>query len=154
MRLLLEAEKEIGEGLSGERIEIAQDKRRSEDFALWKKADETHLMKWASPWSVGYPGWHIECSVMSKKYLGETFDIHGGGIDNMFPHHESEIAQSEVANGVKFVNYFMHNNLVTVGGKKMGKSLGNSSALEEVFKKVAPIEVRYYLLLNHFLRNC
>lgn len=144
--------RKIGEGLSGERIEIAKDKRRNEDFSLWKKADETHLMKWASPWSVGYPGWHIECSVMSKKYLGDTFDIHGGGIDNMFPHHESEIAQSEVANGVKFVNYFMHNNLVTVGGKKMGKSLGNSSALEEVFKKVAPIEVRYYLLLNQYRR--
>ena len=111
--------------LSGERIEIASDKENPADFALWKKAEKGHIMKWPSPWGEGYPGWHIECSVMSRKYLGDTFDIHGGGMDNIFPHHECEIAQSEALTGKPFVNYFIHNNLVTVNGQKMGKSLGN-----------------------------
>ena len=138
------------ETVSGERIEVATDKESVKDFALWKKADDTHLMKWPSPWSVGYPGWHIECSVMSKKYLGNTFDIHGGGMDNIFPHHECEIAQSEAANDKPFVKYFLHNNLVTVNGQKMGKSLGNSITLENLFENYNPIVLRFYILLNHY----
>ena len=140
----------LDETVSGERIEIADDKKAPEDFALWKKAEDNHLMKWASPWSVGYPGWHVECSVMSKKYLGSTFDIHGGGMDNIFPHHECEIAQSEAANGVTFVNYFIHNNLVTVNGQKMGKSLGNFITLPELFKDYNGSVIRFYILQNHY----
>ena len=142
----------LDETVSGERIEISEDKESPEDFALWKKADATHLMRWPSPWSVGYPGWHIECSVMSKKYLGKTFDIHGGGMDNIFPHHECETAQSEAANGCTFVNYFIHNNLVTINGQKMGKSLGNSFALGDLFKEYNPILIRFYILQNHYRR--
>ena len=136
--------------LSGERIEIAGDKRSPEDCALWKSAAGGHIMKWNSPWGVGYPGWHIECSAISKKFLGETFDIHGGGLDNIFPHHETEIAQSEIANGKPFVHYFMHNNLVTVNGTKMGKSLGNFITLEELFTKFNPMLVRYFILQFHY----
>lgn len=136
--------------VSGERIEIADDKRNPQDFALWKKADRTHLMKWPSPWGEGYPGWHIECSVMSRKYLGDTFDIHGGGMDNMFPHHECEIAQSEALTGKPFVNYFVHNNLITVNGQKMGKSLGNTVDLNDLFKKYGPMFVRLYVVKNHY----
>lgn len=140
----------IDDTLSGERINVADDKKRPEDFALWKSADENHLMRWPSPWGEGYPGWHIECSVMSKKYLGETFDIHGGGMDNMFPHHDCEIAQSEAANDKSFVKYFMHNNLVTVNGQKMGKSLGNSAYLKDIFEKYDPLVIRFYTLLSHY----
>lgn len=136
--------------LSGERIDVADDKENPEDFALWKKADGGHLMKWKSPWGMGYPGWHLECSTLSKYFLGDTFDIHGGGIDNIFPHHECECAQSEIANGKKFVNYFMHNNLVTVNGTKMGKSLGNFVTLEELFSEFDPMYVRYFILLFHY----
>lgn len=135
---------------SGERIDVADDKQAPEDFALWKKAEGGHIMKWNSPWGVGYPGWHLECSTLSKKFLGNTFDIHGGGIDNIFPHHECECAQSEVANGQKFVNYFIHNNLVTVNGTKMGKSLGNFITLEELFNEFDPMYVRYFILLFHY----
>ena len=142
--------RKLDQNLSGERIQIADDKQSPEDFALWKAAVGGHIMKWNSPWGVGYPGWHIECSTISKKFLGETFDIHGGGLDNIFPHHESEIAQSEVANGKPFVNYFMHNNLVTVNGTKMGKSLGNFITLEDLFKKFDPISVRYFILQFHY----
>ncbi len=142
----------LDDTVSGERINVADDKKRPEDFALWKSADETHLMHWPSPWGEGYPGWHIECSVMSKKYLGETFDIHGGGVDNMFPHHECEIAQSEAANEVPFVKYFMHNNLVTVNGQKMGKSLGNSMFLDDIFKIYDPLVIRFFTLLSHYRR--
>lgn len=142
----------IDNTLSGERIDVASDKENSEDFALWKKAEDNHLMKWPSPWGVGYPGWHIECSVMSTKYLGETFDIHGGGMDNMFPHHECEIAQSEAATNHPFVKYFIHNNLVTVGGQKMGKSLGNFTTLNDLFNEYDPLVIRFYILLNHYRR--
>ena len=142
----------LDQTVSGERILIADDKRHSEDFALWKNADATHIMRWPSPWGDGYPGWHIECSVMSRKYLGDTFDIHGGGMDNVFPHHECECAQSEVANGKPFVRYFLHNNLVTVNGKKMGKSLGNFTTLDNLFEQVSPIAVRFYVLLTHYRR--
>ena len=140
----------IDNTVSGERITVADDKRRNEDFALWKKADDNHLMKWPSPWGVGYPGWHIECSVMSKKYLGDTFDIHGGGMDNIFPHHDCEVAQSECANGCEFARYFIHNNLVTVNGQKMGKSLGNFITLPDLFKKYDPMVIRFYTLLSHY----
>ena len=138
--------RKLDNNVSGERIDIADDKKAPEDFALWKKAEGGHLMKWNSPWGEGYPGWHLECSTLSRKFLGKTFDIHGGGIDNIFPHHECECAQSEVANGVKFVNYFVHNNLVTVNGTKMGKSLGNFITLEELFNKFDPMYVRYFIL--------
>ena len=142
--------RKLEHNLSGERIEIADDKEFPEDFALWKSAVGGHIMKWNSPWGWGYPGWHLECSALSKKFLGDTFDIHGGGLDNIFPHHESEIAQSEVSNGKPFVNYFMHNNLVTVNGTKMGKSLGNFITLEDLFKKFDPMVVRYFILQFHY----
>ena len=140
----------LDDTVSGERIEIADDKRNPEDFALWKKADPTHLMKWPSPWGEGYPGWHIECSVMSRKYLGDTFDIHGGGMDNVFAHHECEIAQSAALTGKPFVNYFVHNNLITRNGQKMGKSLGNTVDLDELFEKYGPTFVRLYIVKNHY----
>ena len=142
--------RKLDNNVSGERIDIADDKRAPEDFALWKKAEGGHLMKWKSPWGEGYPGWHLECSTLSRKFLGKTFDIHGGGIDNIFPHHECECAQSEVANGVKFVNYFVHNNLVTVNGTKMGKSLGNFITLDDLFAKFDPMYVRYFILLFNY----
>ena len=142
--------RKLENNLSGERINVADDKENPEDFALWKSAVGGHIMKWNSPWGVGYPGWHLECSTLSKKFLGDTFDIHGGGLDNIFPHHESEIAQSEVANGKPFVNYFMHNNLITVNGTKMGKSLGNFITLEDLFTKFDPMLVRYFILQFHY----
>lgn len=142
--------RKIDNALSGERISIADDKRNPEDCALWKSAQGGHIMKWNSPWGVGYPGWHIECSAISKKFLGNTFDIHGGGLDNEFPHHETEIAQSEIANGVPFVNYFMHNNLIKVNGQKMGKSLGNFITLDDLFNKFDPMVVRYFILQFHY----
>ena len=142
--------RKLENNLSGERITIADDKKNPEDFALWKTAEGGHIMKWDSPWGVGYPGWHIECSTLSKKFLGDTFDIHGGGLDNIFPHHDSEIAQSEVANGKPFVNYFMHNNLITVNGAKMGKSMGNFITLEDLFAVFDPMLVRYFILQFHY----
>lgn len=142
--------RKIENGLSGERIAIADDKRNPEDCALWKSAAGGHIMKWNSPWGYGYPGWHIECSAISKKFLGNTFDIHGGGLDNIFPHHETEIAQSEIANGVPFVHYFIHNNLVTVNGTKMGKSLGNFVTLKDLFEKFDPMVIRFFILQFHY----
>lgn len=142
--------RKLDENVSGERIEIAGDKREPHDFALWKKATGGHIMRWDSPWGKGYPGWHIECSVMSRKFLGDTFDIHGGGLDNMFPHHDCEFAQSECANGVPFVHYFMHNNLVTVNGTKMGKSLGNSITLEKLFDDFGAEVIRYFIVSVHY----
>ncbi len=143
---------------SGSRIEAATDKRAPEDFALWKRADDDHLMKWPSPWGVGYPGWHIECSAMSTKYLGRHFDIHGGGLDNQFPHHECEIAQSEAAYEQPFANYWMHNNMVTLEGQKMGKSLGNAISLPQFFsgkhellsRSWNPQVIRFFLLQSHY----
>ena len=143
---------------AGTRVESASDKRNPADFALWKKADENHLMKWNSPWGTGYPGWHIECSVMSTKYLGESFDIHGGGLENQFPHHECEIAQSECAHDAQFVKYWLHNNMVTLEGQKMGKSLGNAINLDEFFsgnhklltRAWAPEVIRFFLLQSHY----
>ncbi len=132
------------------RVETRSDKRNPQDFALWKKAEQGHIMRWASPWGDGFPGWHIECSAMSMKYLGETFDIHGGGIENQFPHHECEIAQSESSTGKQFVHYWMHHNMVTVDGKKMGKSLGNSSYLKDLFQQFDPMTLRFFLLQSHY----
>ena len=144
------SKRKLDETLSGQRINIADDKKCNEDFALWKSADNGHIMRWNSPFGVGYPGWHIECSVMSKKYLGDTFDIHGGGMDNMFPHHECEIAQSTSANGKDFAKFFIHNNLVTINGQKMGKSLGNSIDLQKLLNDYNPDVIRLYLLQNHY----
>lgn len=142
--------RKVDEAKEGERIQIAKDKKDPADFALWKKADANHLMKWPSPWSEGYPGWHIECSVMSMKYIGETLDIHGGGLDNMFPHHECEIAQSEAVTNKPFVKYFIHHNLLTVNNTKMGKSLNNFIILKDLFKKINPIVLRFYILQSHY----
>ncbi|MEI6756536.1 MAG: cysteine--tRNA ligase [Chlorobium sp.] len=135
---------------SGSRVEIRSEKRHPSDFALWKKATEGHLMKWNSPWSIGYPGWHLECSAMSMKYLGETIDIHGGGMENKFPHHDCEIAQSEAASGKPYVRFWMHNNMVTVNGIKMGKSLKNSVNLKEIFKETDPLAIRFFILQSHY----
>jgi cysteinyl-tRNA synthetase len=142
--------RKLEEAVEGERIDNAKDKLNPEDFALWKKADKAHLMQWNSPWGRGYPGWHIECSVMSNKYLGTTIDIHGGGLENSFPHHECEIAQSEAASGEQFVKYFIHHNMLTVNGTKMGKSLGNFIILKDLFTKTNPIILRFYILMSHY----
>jgi cysteinyl-tRNA synthetase len=145
--------------LSSTRIlEGQEEKRNPVDFALWKKAQPGHIMRWSSPWSEGFPGWHLECSAMGKKYLGEHFDIHGGGMDLMFPHHESEIAQSRIANGSDSVRYWMHNNMITIDGQKMGKSLGNFITLEEFFtgkhpglsQAYSPMTIRFFILQAHY----
>jgi len=135
---------------SGIRVGIRSDKRESADFALWKKADKRHLMKWNSPWSLGYPGWHLECSAMSMKYLGESIDIHGGGMENKFPHHDCEIAQSEAATGKPYVRFWMHNNMVTINGIKMGKSLNNSINLKDLFSETDPTVIRFFILQSHY----
>jgi len=135
---------------SGARVGVRSEKRNPSDFALWKKAEESHLMQWSSPWGMGYPGWHLECSAMSMKYLGETIDIHGGGMENRFPHHECEIAQSEAANGKPYVRYWMHNNMVTVNGTKMGKSLKNAVNLKEIFTTINPLAIRFFILQSHY----
>jgi cysteinyl-tRNA synthetase len=130
------------------------EKRNGFDFAIWKRADESHIMRWPSPWSDGFPGWHMECSAMGCKYLGEQFDIHGGGMDLLFPHHESEIAQSMVANGKVPVRYWLHNNMITLSGQKMGKSLGNAMSLDDIFsgnhplleKAYSPMTIRFFIL--------
>ena len=142
--------RKLDEQESGARIEINPEKKHPADFALWKKAGPEHIMKWNSPWGMGFPGWHLECSVMSMKYLGETFDIHGGGVENVFPHHECEIAQSETANERPFARYWMHNNMVTVDGQKMGKSLGNFVTLKDAFKKFSPLTIRFFVLNTHY----
>ena len=134
------------------------EKRNPVDFALWKAAKPEHIMRWPSPWSDGFPGWHLECSVMSTRYLGETFDIHGGGMDLQFPHHEAEIAQCCGANGKSHVNYWMHNNMITINGQKMGKSLGNFITLDELFsgnndklaQAYAPQTIRFFILQAHY----
>ncbi|NTV24705.1 MAG: cysteine--tRNA ligase [Chlorobiaceae bacterium] len=135
---------------AGGRVEQRSDKRHPSDFALWKRAEASHLMKWMSPWGEGYPGWHLECSAMAMKYLGETIDIHGGGMENKFPHHDCEIAQSEAATDKPFVRYWMHNNMVTVDGTKMGKSLGNFVTLKELYKSFDPMVIRFFILQSHY----
>ncbi|PSR56557.1 cysteine--tRNA ligase [Adhaeribacter arboris] len=135
-----------------------QEKRSPLDFALWKKASEAHIMRWPSPWSSGFPGWHLECSAMSRKYLGAQFDIHGGGLDLMFPHHECEIAQSQASNHTDAAKYWVHNNLITINGQKMGKSLGNFITLRELFSgqhellqtAYTPMTIRFFVLQAHY----
>ncbi|HKL08619.1 MAG TPA: cysteine--tRNA ligase [Bacteroidales bacterium] len=139
-------------------LEGQEEKKNPYDFALWKKASPEHIMRWPSTWSNGFPGWHLECSAMSTKYLGEQFDIHGGGMDLLFPHHECEIAQSTAANGKESVKYWMHNNMITINGQKMGKSLGNFITLDEFFsgnhkvldKPYSPMTVRFFILQAHY----
>ncbi len=135
---------------AGTRVEVLEEKRHPADFALWKKAGPEHLMQWESPWGMGYPGWHLECSCMSTKYLGQTFDIHGGGLENIFPHHECEIAQSEAAFEKPFARYWLHNNMVTVDGIKMGKSLDNFITIKDALKKYQPLAIRYFILMSHY----
>ena len=145
----------VDEMISNTRDLDGQDeKRNSFDFALWKKAQPEHIMRWPSPWSDGFPGWHMECSAMGAKYLGEVFDIHGGGMDLIFPHHEAEIAQSVAANGKEAVKYWLHNNMITINGQKMGKSLGNFITLDQFFdgshekleKAYSPMNIRFFIL--------
>ena len=145
--------RKLNENLSGERIQVADDKRNPEDFALWKAADKNVLMRWNSPWGMGCPGWHIECTTLGYKFLGENFDIHGGGIDNMFPHHECELAQGDTFLGHLPMNYFMHNGLITVNGVKMSKSLKNYISLEELMQKYDPMVIRYYIGQFHYRSN-
>lgn len=149
----------IEEMLNTTRQLDGQDEKRSKvDFALWKKASPEHIMRWKSPWSVGFPGWHIECSTMSIKYLGSEFDIHGGGLDLMFPHHECEIAQNTAVEKHRVVKYWMHNNMITIGGQKMGKSLGNFITLDEFFEgshsllkqAYSPMTIRFFILQAHY----
>jgi cysteinyl-tRNA synthetase len=135
-----------------------EDKKSSLDFALWKKASPEHIMKWSSPWGVGFPGWHLECSAMSRKYLGDHFDIHGGGMDLLFPHHECEIAQGQASCGHTPAKYWVHNNMITINGQKMGKSLGNFITLDEIFsgnhkllnKAHNPMAIRFFMLQAHY----
>jgi len=143
---------------SGRELDNQDEKREKIDFALWKKASPYHIMRWPSPWGDGFPGWHIECTVMSTKYLGETFDIHGGGMDLKFPHHECEIAQGTGATGKSPVNYWLHSNMLTVNGQKMSKSLGNSFLPRELFagthalldRGYGPMAVRFFMLQSHY----
>lgn len=143
---------------AGARVEVNPEKRHPADFALWKRAEPGHIMHWLSPWGEGFPGWHLECSVMSQKYIGDTLDIHGGGLENQFPHHECEIAQGECTTGQPFCRYWLHNNMVTLNGQKMGKSLGNTILLKELFqaghklleKTFEPAVVRHFILTSHY----
>ncbi|HVB03976.1 MAG TPA: cysteine--tRNA ligase [Chitinophagaceae bacterium] len=139
-------------------LEGQDEKRNKVDFALWKHAPEGHIMRWKSPWGEGFPGWHIECSAMSSKYLGSEFDIHGGGMDLLFPHHESEIAQSQIATGKMLARYWIHNNMITINGRKMGKSYNNIIRLSDLFtgtnplleKPYSPMVVRFFILQTHY----
>jgi cysteinyl-tRNA synthetase len=139
-------------------LEGQEEKRDKADFALWKNAAPEHIMRWQSPWGIGFPGWHIECSAMATKYLGGRFDIHGGGMDLLFPHHESEIAQSTICNHEEPVRYWMHNNMITINGKKMGKSYGNQITLTQMFsgdnpileKAYHPMVIRFFILQTHY----
>ena len=142
--------RKVDDLIAGVRIDVKDDKEHPADFALWKHADPGHIMQWNSPWGKGYPGWHVECSAMATKYLGQPFDIHGGGLENIFPHHECEIAQSESVTGKTFANYWLHNNMVTIDGVKMGKSLGNSVTIKDIIKKYDPLAVRFFVLNSHY----
>lgn len=139
-------------------LDNQEEKRNTADFALWKNAPPEHIMRWKSPWGYGFPGWHIECSAMSNKYLGDRFDIHGGGMDLLFPHHECEIAQSNVCNDVIPARYWIHNNIITIGGKKMGKSYNNVITLTQLFsgdhpmlaQAYHPMVIRFFILQTHY----
>ena len=132
------------------RVEVREEKRHPADFALWKRAEPEHIMRWPSPWGEGYPGWHVECSVMSTKYLGQPFDIHGGGVENKFPHHECEIAQSEAAYGVPFCRYWLHNGMLMARGEEMHKSLGNMITLRRALEQYDPLALRFFILGGHY----
>ena len=149
----------LDDTLEGTRaLDGQSDKKAPYDFALWKKAEPQHIMKWPSPWGEGFPGWHLECSVMGEKYLGNEFDIHGGGMDLMFPHHECEIAQNVASRGTGGVHYWVHNNMITIGGQKMGKSLGNFITLPQLFagdhpklaQAYSPMTIRFFILQAHY----
>ena len=149
----------LDDTLEGTReLDGQSDKRAPYDFAIWKKAEPQHIMRWPSPWGEGFPGWHLECSVMGEKYLGNEFDIHGGGMDLMFPHHECEIAQNVACRGTQGVHYWVHNNMITINGQKMGKSLGNFITLPELFsgqhpkleQAYSPMTVRFFILQAHY----
>lgn len=140
--------------LAGARVDVNEEKRNPYDFALWKKASAEHIMQWESPWGMGYPGWHIECSAMSKKYLGNVFDIHTGGVDHIPIHHENEIAQSEALEGKKTVNYWMHGEFMQVNNGKMSKSLGNTYTLAQLSQKdFEPMDFRYFCLNTHYRKK-
>ena len=149
----------LDDTLEGTRsLDGQSDKKAPYDFAIWKKAEPEHIMRWPSPWGEGFPGWHLECSVMGEKYLGEVFDIHGGGMDLMFPHHECEIAQNVACRGTQGVHYWVHNNMITINGQKMGKSLGNFITLPQLFsgehekleRAYSPMTVRFFILQAHY----
>lgn len=149
----IENTKDASRSLAG-----VEEKRNQADFALWKKAEPEHIMRWPSQWSDGFPGWHCECTAMGRKYLGDHFDIHGGGMDLVFPHHECEIAQAVASQGEQMVKYWMHNNMITINGQKMGKSLGNFITLEQFFKgehellsqPFSPMTIRFFILMAHY----
>ncbi len=143
----------FSEESAGVRLAVNPEKRNPRDFALWIKAPENYLMKWPSPWGLGYPGWHLECSVMSQKYLGETLDIHSGGIEHLMLHHPNEIAQSEARTGKKFVKYWIHANHLIVNGVKMSKSLGNYILVRDLLKKYDPMTIRFFLVNSHYRKN-
>ncbi|UCG90408.1 MAG: cysteine--tRNA ligase [Candidatus Heimdallarchaeota archaeon] len=138
---------------AGARIAVNPEKRDPRDFALWIRAPPQHLMKWPSPWGLGYPGWHLECSVMSQKYLGATLDIHGGGIDHLYLHHPNEIAQSEARTGKTFVNYWLHAAFLTVDGERMGKSKGNFILVRDLLQEYDPMLIRLFLVNSHYRKS-
>jgi cysteinyl-tRNA synthetase len=140
----------VAELEAGAREVVRDEKRHPEDFALWKRAEPEHILRWDSPWGEGFPGWHIECSAMAKKYLGDTFDIHGGGVDNIFPHNECEIAQSECANDADFARYWMLTGSLTVDGVKMSKSLGNVVNIKDALRDYRPEVIRMFMLSAHY----
>jgi cysteinyl-tRNA synthetase len=140
----------VEELMEGARVEVNPDKRHPADFALWRRAEPEHIMRWSSPWGWGFPGWHVECSVMSTKYLGQPFDIHGGGMENKFPHHDCEIAQAEAATGVPFCRYWLHNGMLMIKGEEMHKSLGNFVTLKEAFEHYSPLDIRFFILGSHY----
>jgi len=142
--------RQVEEQTEGARVTVREEKRSPEDFALWKRAEPEHILRWPSPWGWGYPGWHIECSAMSIKYLGPTFDIHGGGIDNIFPHNECEIAQAEAATDQTFANYWLLGGSLTVDGVKMSKSLGNFTTIKDALKRYKPEALRFFILSGHY----
>ena len=142
--------RKVEESEAGARVAVRDEKRHPADFALWKSAAPEHILRWPSPWGWGYPGWHVECSAMATKYLGETFDIHGGGIDNLFPHNECEIAQAEAASGELFARYWLLAGTLTVNGIKMSKSLGNFLTLKDAFKLYSPYALRFFVLSSHY----
>jgi cysteinyl-tRNA synthetase len=153
--------RKVDELEEGARLDVASDKRDPRDFAVWRAAAPEHLMQWNSPWGQGFPGWHAECTVMARKYLGLPFDIHGGGLENIFPHNESEIAQAEAAYGNDFARYWLLNNMVTIDGTKMGKSLGNTLNVQQAItgehprlsQPYAPLAIRFFILSSHYRQN-